>query len=129
MMVTYCIDIVKNHGIPEQKTQDALAAAKQFFSLPMEEKMKEYNLLYSNGWYWLKIQLDLRGTANFKGYSPLLSGNNDPENSGDLQEGFEIGWEPLFPGQKNGAKPDGVMAGDNRWPSGMPEFRVAILEY
>jgi len=63
---------VKNHGIPEELTQDALEASKQFFSLPLETKM----------------ELDNRTTPNFKGYSALLSGNNDPENSGDLQEGF-----------------------------------------
>jgi isopenicillin N synthase-like dioxygenase len=105
---------VKNHGIHEELTQDALQASKQFFSLPLETKM----------------ELDNRTTPNFKGYSALLSGNNDPENSGDLQEGFEFGREELDP--KHNAHigvNDGVMAGANVWPSDLPGFRLAVLKY
>jgi isopenicillin N synthase-like dioxygenase len=71
----------------------------------------------------------MRKTPNFKGYSPLFSGNNDPENDGDLQEGFEFGWEALHSGHTYGSKPTGVMAGDNVWPPELPEFREAVLEY
>lgn len=105
---------VKNHGIPEEITQDALAASKQFFSLPTEKKM----------------ELDNRKSSNFKGYSALLSGNNDPGNNGDLQEGFEFGWEDL--GSNDNARiraNDGVMAGANVWPLDAPGFRLAVLKY
>lgn len=65
---------------------------------------------------------------NFKGYTPLLSGNNDPNGAGDLQEGFEFGWEePSL--SKDAQDKYGVMAGGNVWPSGIPGFREAVLEY
>lgn len=32
--------VVKNHGIPEETTENALAASKNFFSLPDEKKME-----------------------------------------------------------------------------------------
>lgn len=76
------------------------------------------------------MQLDIRKTPNFKGYSALLSGNNDPENKGDLQEGFEIGWEELNPDdQENKRIDNGVMAGANVWPSQAPSFREGVLKY
>jgi isopenicillin N synthase-like dioxygenase len=69
-------------------------------------------------------------SPNFKGYSPLLSGNNNPENAGDLQEGFEFGYEPLeFTSIEKQASNDGPMAGVNVWPSVLPGFREATLKY
>ena len=64
------------------------------------------------------------------GYSPLLSGNNNPENAGDLQEGFEFGYEPLESTStaEHGGN-DGPMAGANVWPSAPPAFREAALKY
>lgn len=56
------------------------------------------------------------------GYSPLLSGNNNPSNAGDLQEGFELGWELEEDTQDNTK---------NLWPDAtvLPDFRVAVLQY
>jgi len=31
---------VKNHGIPDERIDDVVAASRRFFSLPLEEKMK-----------------------------------------------------------------------------------------
>ncbi|GLB38567.1 putative iron ascorbate-dependent oxidoreductase family protein [Lyophyllum shimeji] len=113
-----CINVgffyVKNHGIPEEVIQATLEMAKRFFSLPMESKMVIEN----------------RKTPNFKGYSPLLSGNNNPDGAGDLQEGFEFGWEPLdsAPGSDQG-EDSGVMAGANVWPSEIPGFQDQVLQY
>jgi isopenicillin N synthase-like dioxygenase len=68
--------------------------------------------------------------SNFKGYSPLLSGNNNPENAGDLQEGFEFGYESLNPLSGSGQEGnDGVMVGANVWPSELPGFRESALKY
>jgi hypothetical protein len=75
-------------------------------------------------------QIENKKTPNFKGYSPLLSANNDPYGAGDMQEGFEFGWEALD--QTSGARlEDGVMAGSNVWPSevDVPGFRDAVLRY
>ncbi|KAF9450550.1 Clavaminate synthase-like protein, partial [Macrolepiota fuliginosa MF-IS2] len=105
---------VKNHGIPDGVINTALAAAKGFFDLPLETKMNIEN----------------KKTPNFKGYSPLLSGNNNPYGAGDMQEGFEFGWEALEDASK-ARREDGVMAGANVWPSesDVPGFRSAALQY
>ncbi|KAF5374723.1 hypothetical protein D9757_011780 [Collybiopsis confluens] len=59
------------------------------------------------------------------GYSALLSGNNDPNNKGDLQEGFEMVGEPLD--KATDAEIGG--AGRNTWPEELPAFREAALRY
>ncbi|TFY72244.1 hypothetical protein EVG20_g744 [Dentipellis fragilis] len=77
-------------------------------------------------------QLDIKKTPNFKGYTAVLSSNNDPANSGDMHEGFEFGWEELD-ADKTANDPrranDGVMAGANVWPSEAPGFREGMLPY
>lgn len=76
------------------------------------------------------IQIENRKTPNFKGYSPLLSGNNNPYGAGDLQEGFEFGWEELNGGLNIEKDTNaGVMAGANVWPSELPGFREKVLRY
>ncbi|RDB14867.1 2-oxoglutarate-Fe(II) type oxidoreductase [Hypsizygus marmoreus] len=110
-----CINVgffyVKNHGIEDKIIQETLGMAKDFFSLPLDVKM----------------EIENRKNPNFKGYHPLLSGNNDPEGAGDLQEGFEFGWEDPSPG--GGEIDNGIMAGANVWPSEIPEFREKVLKY
>ncbi|KAI0060472.1 Clavaminate synthase-like protein [Artomyces pyxidatus] len=114
-----CINVgflyVKNHGIPEQAISDALAAMKEYFSLPLETKM----------------ELDINKSSNFKGYNAVLSSNNDPESAGDMHEGFEFNREPIDPVEAANEKRlhDGVMAGANVWPRDPPGFREAMLRY
>jgi len=113
-----CIQVgffyVINHGIPEHMTEGALEMSKRFFSLPDETKM----------------EIENRKTPNFKGYSPFLSGKNNPEGAGDLQEGFEFGWEDPNNDNDSGES-NGVMAGANVWPSEehVPRFRQTVLDY
>ncbi|THH27604.1 hypothetical protein EUX98_g6588 [Antrodiella citrinella] len=105
---------VKNHGIPEPVIDNALAASKRFFSLPNEQK----------------AEIDIRKTANYKGYTALLSSNNDPDNAGDMHEGFEFGWEEIRPkGFDEKRANDGAMAGANVWPQDVPGFREDVLTY
>jgi len=60
----------------------------------------------------------------------LLSGNNNPDGAGDLQEGFEFGWEDPSPNNTSDSEQNqGVMVGANVWPSTIPGFREAVLEY
>ena len=72
------------------------------------------------------MSMDIHNSPNFKGYTALLGENTNPENRGDLHEGFDIGWE-----EPTGASraEDGVMTGHNVWPANMPGFREAMLEY
>lgn len=79
-------------------------------------------------------QLENKKQANFKGYSPLLSGNIDPAGAGDLQEGFQLGWEPLERSQGSAVQVEsiaGAMTGANVWPSPDDDkgFREAALTY
>ncbi|KAG6829439.1 hypothetical protein H0H87_011394 [Tephrocybe sp. NHM501043] len=112
--VTMLIRCSTMSELNEQKTlDDILEAAKKFFALPSEAKM----------------EIENRKTPNFKGYSPLLSGNNNPDNAGDLQEGFEFGWEPITPSDADDDDKSGVMAGANVWPTQLPELRNKALAY
>ncbi|KAJ6624378.1 2OG-Fe-II oxygenase [Mycena sp. CBHHK59/15] len=108
---------VKNHGIPEEMIEHTLAMMHNFFDLPLEAK----------------LEIENTKTPNFKGYSPILSGNNDPNNGGDLQEGFEFGLEEIEPDNaakiSDSGKVSTLMAGANIWPAQLPEFRRAALEY
>jgi len=105
---------VSNHGISEAAVEKALSACKEYFSLPLEEKM----------------ELDMKKTPNFKGYNPVLSSNNDPQNGGDMHEGFEFGWEELKAKIDDEKRVnDGVMAGANVWPKHPSGFREAVLTY
>ncbi|KAF5319913.1 hypothetical protein D9611_011057 [Ephemerocybe angulata] len=106
---------VSNHGIPEEVIADALAGAKQFFALPLETKM----------------EIENKKQPNFKGYCPLLSGNNDPYGAGDLQEGFQFGWEALDNKGVQDESISGAMTGANVWPSEatVTGFRNAALTY
>ncbi|KAJ7258774.1 hypothetical protein B0H12DRAFT_436015 [Mycena haematopus] len=105
---------VKNHGIPDEVTQGTLAQMARFFDLPLDKKLEVEN----------------KKSSNFMGYTPVLSGNNDPNGAGDLQEGFEFKFEALDgSAADNDAAKDGIMAGANPWPEQLPEFRQAALEY
>ncbi|KAH9932699.1 Clavaminate synthase-like protein [Epithele typhae] len=101
---------IKNHGIPESMIADTVAAAQQYFALPLEAK----------------VAMDIHKSANFKGYTALLGENTNPENRGDLHEGFDLGWE-----EPDGLAraSDGAMAGENVWPDALPGFREAVLGY
>jgi isopenicillin N synthase-like dioxygenase len=70
------------------------------------------------------MQLDIHNTSNFKGYTALLAENTDPENRGDLHEGFDIGW----PGSLGA---ESAMSGGNVWPDSqrLPMFKQQVLDY
>ncbi|KAF8757919.1 iron ascorbate-dependent oxidoreductase family [Rhizoctonia solani] len=97
---------VKNHGVDESVIRATVEAAHHFFDLSLEEKMK----------------LDVHKSPNFKGYTPLLGENTNPENRGDLHECFDIG--PEIDVSSNSS-----MSGSNVWPSEdlMPGFQQAVL--
>ncbi|KAH7926492.1 Clavaminate synthase-like protein [Leucogyrophana mollusca] len=104
---------VKDHGIPEKVIETAVGAAKQFFRLPVESKMK----------------LDLQKSANFKGYTALRTEDASREKKGDIHEGFDLGWEPESPANANALRDDGIMTGANLWPDELPVFRKDVLAY
>jgi len=109
-----CINVgffyVMNHGVSKEIISSGLACAKRFFSLPAADKEA----------------LDIHKSSNFKGYTALLGENTNPENRGDLHEGFDIGWEDMSGSTR---ADDGEMTGQNVWPEGLPGFREEVLEY
>ncbi|EMD39655.1 hypothetical protein CERSUDRAFT_81032 [Gelatoporia subvermispora B] len=109
-----CVNVgffyVKNHTIPESTIKGTVEAARRFFSLPLDTKMT----------------LDVHKSTNFKGYTALLGENTNPDNRGDLHEGFDIGWEDM---SGTSRADDGPMSGVNVWPEDMPGFRETLLEY
>jgi len=106
---------VTGHGLPDSAISGALAAAQNFFALPESTK----------------LELDIHKSKNFKGYTALLGENTNPENRGDLHEGFDIGWEDPNSGSVRSSSEDGPMAGENVWPDDelLPGFRRAVLDY
>jgi isopenicillin N synthase-like dioxygenase len=74
----------------------------------------------------IALQLDIHKSSNFKGYTALLGENTNPENRGDLHEGFDIG-----PESSSDASPNDAMSGTNVWPPSdiLPGFQEAVLRY
>ncbi|KAF8529314.1 Clavaminate synthase-like protein [Hysterangium stoloniferum] len=104
---------IKNHGVPEELAIAAVENAKPFWALPEPDK----------------LQYDIHNTPNFKGYTAFLAENVNPENRGDLHEGYEFGWEEEDGEGTVTERPDGSMAGNNIWPAGFPDFRKASLTF
>jgi isopenicillin N synthase-like dioxygenase len=109
---TISLSAVKNHTVPQDIISKALFGAKRFFALPLEKKEA----------------IDIHKSDNFKGYTALLGENTNPENRGDLHEGFDLGWESP---DGVGRIDDGVMTGKNVWPqpTDLPGFREDVLRY
>lgn len=74
-------------------------------------------------------QLDIHRTPHFKGYTALLGENTNPNNVGDLHEGFDIGWESISYDRDMPAYESGPMTGENVWPEHLPCFREDLLTY
>ncbi|KAN0105577.1 hypothetical protein V8E52_010871 [Russula decolorans] len=106
---------ITGHGIPHLVISGAFTEAKKFFALAESAK----------------LELDIHKSKNFKGYTALLGENTNPENRGDLHEGFDLGWEDPSSGTARSSEDDGSMAGENVWPDEvlLPAFRRAVLEY
>lgn len=102
---------VKNHGVPQSAIDEAFAQAKQFFSLPLEDKMK----------------IHISKSPNHRGYVPLLEENTDPTAKGDLHEALDFALDVAVddPDVLAGKK----LYGPNVWPAEMPAFREAMDRY
>ena len=100
-----------NHGMPQKIIDDTFAAAHRFFDLPLEQKNA----------------ISVEHSDAVRGYTALLAENTNPENNGDLHEGFDIALD--LPEDD----PD-VIAGvfgyaPNQWPDGLDGFREALTTY
>jgi len=118
---------VSNHGIPEPVIGQTLDAAKSFFTLPLSAKEEVVDSSpFPASPCQPSLQLDIHKSPNFKGYTPLLAENSNPENQGDLHEGFDVGWEDPV---TRIAREEADMDGENVWPEGLPGFREKVMDY
>jgi isopenicillin N synthase-like dioxygenase len=100
---------ITNHGVPEKVIADTFRSAQEFFSLPLEEKMR--------------FSLE-RYSKCFRGYSPPLSELADGKrNAYELME-FSVEFEEEHP-DVLANKP---MHGPNQWPD-LPGYREANTRY
>ncbi|KAI6703217.1 hypothetical protein NL676_012353 [Syzygium grande] len=104
---------VINHGISQELMEEVFAKSRQFFGLPLTEKMK------------------LLRNAKNRGYSPLFDQVLDAPNQikGDYREGYFLGVE-VPEDDPNAQKPH---FGPNVWPSeeilGEPIADLCLLHY
>src|SRR4249920_1012370 len=91
---------IHGHGLSVQLLDGAYAAFKQFFSLPLETKLK----------------YQLKGSGGARGYTPFGIETAKDSHYPDLKEFWHIGRE-LPPGSKFAS----IMA-PNVWPSEVPGF-------
>lgn len=108
----YGFFMVQGHGVPEELIQCHAEAQRNFFYLPLEEKMK------------------IVADKNNRGYTPAYEETLDPENSssGDAHEGLYFGRE-VGPDTPEASLP---LHGPNQWPSDNllgSTYRVTVEKY
>ena len=99
---------IKNHGIPEGMIQAQLECARQFFSLPQEDKIK----------------LNVAHSPSMRGYEPMAIQALDYGSRPDFKEGFMAGIDGLQAYTTNGE-----FNSLNQWPKSNPEIRVQVEAY
>jgi len=102
---------IKNHGMSAKDLNGILDLARQFFALPMAEKMA----------------LNIANSQNMRGYEPMALQALDTGSPPDLKESFmsarELGPEHPFVRDKI------PYEGANQWPTSLPQFRQGVLRY
>jgi isopenicillin N synthase-like dioxygenase len=102
---------IRNHGVPQPLIDAALASAREFFALPLEQR----------------LAVDKRHSRCNRGYEPIQSQTLEAGTPPDLKEGFYIGTET--PADDRRVLAGKFNVGPNQWPSGLPGFRQAMNDY
>ncbi|MEM7210473.1 MAG: 2-oxoglutarate and iron-dependent oxygenase domain-containing protein [Pseudomonadota bacterium] len=100
-----------NHGMPQSVIDDTFSAAHRFFDLPMDAKQA----------------ISVEKSDAIRGYTPLLGENTDPDNNGDLHEGFDLALDLPLDDADVAAGVFGYAS--NQWPEGLDGFRDALMTY
>ena len=98
---------VENHGVPEQVISAADAAARMFFSQPLERK------------------LDVAINESHHGFIRVGEAKMYDGAKIDLKESYIWGFEPLPDTDVSG----NPFLGTNNWPAFMPELRTALSAF
>ena len=100
---------VKNHGIPQEVVDSVFEATRRYYSLPMDERMKD--------------KIDERFRRGFMPYGVTQHPGNKP----DLKESYELGLDlPLNDPDVMAGLP---LHGPNRWPIDKPWLKHAADTY
>ncbi|KAF1024535.1 MAG: 2-oxoglutarate-dependent ethylene/succinate-forming enzyme [Acinetobacter bereziniae] len=102
---------IKNHGISKLLQQKVIDQSRQFFDLPLHEK---------------QLVNKSNSVAN-RGYEPLKNQTLEEGAPADLKEGFYSGRE--FVEDSDEVRKNKFNHGANQWPTQLPEFRDAMLNY
>jgi isopenicillin N synthase-like dioxygenase len=108
---------VANHGVPQALVEAQFEWARQFFALPLEEKML----------------LHMKNSPSTAGYEPAGTQVLDSQDAAaekappDLKEGFYYGMELADDHPWARKKIRGF--GHNQWPAALPGFREQMLAY
>ena len=92
---------IRGHGIPDELIQGAYDAAKAFFALPEEVKMKYHQ----------------PGTGGARGYTPFGIETAKDSKYPDLKEFWHVGREIARDSEYAG------IMGENLWPAEVPQFK------
>lgn len=106
--------VVVNHGVRQAPIDHAYAVLREFFALPLEEKLK------------VKIDRNSVGYVPFQSTVYVTSKVNENTRK-DLNETITIARERAVddPDIRQGLR----FVGPNQWPEALPEFRVAMIAY
>src|SRR5690554_6000196 len=99
------------HGVPQELLDDAIATARDFFALPLDDKLSIENVK----------------SPHFRGYTRV--GGELTLGKSDWREQIDIGPErKAIP--KEPETPDyWVLEGPNQWPDALPHLREVVTEW
>jgi isopenicillin N synthase-like dioxygenase len=100
---------LRNHGVPREAVDQVFDATRRYFSLPMEERLKD--------------KIDERFRRGFMPYGVTQHPGHKP----DLKESYELGVDlPLTDADVQAGLP---LHGPNRWPADKPWLKDAAETY
>lgn len=99
------------HGVDPQLIADTVAAAKRFFALPLDEKLK----------------IEMVNSPRFRGYTRI--GREYTRGLQDWREQIDIGTEADALELTPDAPPWQRVIGPNQWPERVPELKPLLLAY
>ena len=100
---------LKNHGVPQNKVDQAFEQSRQFFGLPLEKKQQ---IAWSSG------------TSN-RGYVGIERERLDETKPGDLKEAFNMGRAISL--EEVDAEQQALVV--NQWPEGQDTFKNTITDF
>jgi len=100
---------VVGHGVPPEVTDGVMAAAREFFALPIEQRLEIENV----------------NSRHFRGYSRV--GTERTGGAADQREQIDVGPERQAIADIPADKPYLRLVGPNQWPSAAPGLRPAVL--